>query len=69
MNIDPGRLERAKGRLRKCASALPKATCYGIDAEAFDHDDLLLMLRLTRSQTMQEQEYHERAMKFMAGIR
>lgn len=59
-DIDPRRLAEAKARLRATSTDSPGATYCGIPVEAFDREELSLMLSLAMDQFRSEQDANER---------
>ena len=68
MAIDSMCLARTKAVLQQVAVKLPTATFCGIPAEAFDREDLLLMLSMTMDSARQERKAHVASMELMRSF-
>ena len=65
MVVDPRHLAQAKAALQRIAAELPVATFRGISAEAFDREDLLLMLSVAMDISRRERKAQDVSMRLM----
>ncbi len=67
-DVDPQRLAEAKVRLRETPTDSPDVTYCAIPAQAFDREDLLLLLSLLMDQIKAERDEQHAATRFLARM-